>query len=178
MSLPLVFIVAVAKNGVIGGDNKLLWRLSGDLKRFKALTMGKPMIMGRKTFDSIGKPLPGRETIVVTRDGAWSREGVHVARNPDEAVRLANEIGTRLGASEVTVVGGAEIYRQLLPKAARVEWTEVDLAPEGDARFEPLDPAQWRETLREAHSRNLEAKDEADYAFVTYQRITNGCAPR
>jgi dihydrofolate reductase len=178
MSLPLVFIVAVAKNGVIGGNNKLLWRLSGDLKRFKALTMSKPMVMGRKTFDSIGKPLPGRETIVVTRDAAWSREGVHVAKDLDHAVALGNEIGARMGASEITVVGGAEIYRQLLPRAARVEWTEVDLAPEGDALFGPLDPAEWQETARETHPRNLEAKDEADYAFVTYQRITNGLAPR
>ena len=178
MSLPLVLIVAVAKNGVIGGDNQLLWRLSSDLKRFKALTMGKPMIMGRKTFDSIGKPLPGRETIVVTRDAGWAREGVHVAHDLDGAVALADQLGQRMGASEVTVVGGAEIYRQLLPKAARVEWTEVDLAPAGDAHFEPLSPADWREVAREAHSRNPEAKDEADYAFVTYQRITNGLAPR
>ena len=178
MSLPLVFIVAVAKNGVIGGDNQLLWRLSGDLKRFKALTMGKPMIMGRKTFDSIGKPLPGRETIVVTRDPSWSREGVHVARDLDAAVTLADQLGQAMGASEAIVVGGAEIYRQLLPRATRVEWTEVDLAPEGDALFEPLDPREWLESAREAHFRNPEAKDEADYAFVTYQRITNGLAPR
>ena len=178
MSLPLVFIVAVAKNGVIGGDNQLLWRLSGDLKRFKALTMGKPMIMGRKTFESIGKPLPGRETIVVTRDNAWAFEGVHVAHDLERALALADEVGQRMGASEVTVVGGAEIYRQLLPRAARVEWTEVDLAPEGDARFEPLDPARWQETAREVHARTPEGKDEADYAFVTYQRITNGCPPR
>lgn len=178
MSLPLVFIVAVAKNGVIGGDNKLLWRLSGDLKRFKALTMGKPMIMGRKTFDSIGKPLPGRTTIVVTRDASWRHEGVEVAHHLDEALALGEAAAASMGASEIAVVGGAEIYRQLLPKAARVEWTEVDLMPEGDARFAPLDPKEWREVAREAHTRNPEAKDEADYAFVTYQRITNGLAPR
>lgn len=178
MSLPLVFIVAVAKNGVIGGDNKLLWRLSGDLKRFKALTMGKPMIMGRKTFDSIGKPLPGRTTIVVTRDATWHHEGVQVARDLNEAVTLGEAAAKNMGASEITVVGGGEIYRQLLPRAARIEWTEVDLAPEGDALFAPLDPKDWREVAREAHVRNLEAKDEADYAFVTYQRITNGLAPR
>ena len=178
MSLPLVLIVAVAKNGVIGGDNKLLWRLSGDLKRFKALTMGKPMIMGRKTFESIGKPLPGRTTIVVTRDAGWSREGVLVATSLEGALAAAEVAAKHMGADEITVVGGADIYRQLLPHAARVEWTEVDLAPEGDALFEPLNPAEWQEVAREAHARNLEAKDEADYAFVTYQRITNGLAPR
>ena len=136
------------------------------------------MIMGRKTFESIGKPLPGRETIVVTRDASWRHAGVHVAHDLDAAVALAAKVGQQMGASEITVVGGAEIYRQLLPRAARVEWTEVGLSPEGDARFAPLDPAEWRETAREAHSRNPEAKDEADYAFVTYQRITNGLAPR
>ena len=174
MSLPLIFIVAVAKNGVIGGDNKLLWRLSGDLKRFKALTMGKPMIMGRKTFDSIGKPLPGRETIVVTRDAGWRHEGVQVARDLAGALALAQAAAERMGASEITVVGGGEIYRQLLPQADRIEWTEVDLAPEGDALFPPLDPKEWRESAREAHLRRPEAGDEADYAFVSYQRITNG----
>ena len=178
MSLPLVFIVAVAKNGVIGGDNKLLWRLSGDLKRFKRLTMGKPMIMGRKTFDSIGKPLPGRTTIVVTRDRGWQHEGVEVARTLDEAVRLGEAAAQKMGAAEIAVVGGAEIYRQLLPQAARIEWTEVDLTPEGDARFAPLDPKDWQVVAQEAHARNPEAGDEADYAFVTYQRITNGLAPR
>ena len=174
MSLPLIFIVAVAKNGVIGGDNKLLWRLSGDLKRFKALTMGKPMIMGRKTFESIGKPLPGRQTIVVTRDTSWRHEGVHVAHDLAGACVLAQEVGQSMGASEITVVGGAEIYRQLLPQADRIEWTEVHLTPEGDALFPSLDPKDWRESAREAHLRHPEAGDEADYDFVSYQRITNG----
>ena len=113
MSLPLVLIVAVAKNGVIGGDNQLLWRLSGDLKRFKALTMGKPMIMSRKTFDSIGKPLPGRETIVVTRDTAWQREGVHVARDLDRAVTVADQVGQQFGLHPLPVVEFGRLVRDV-----------------------------------------------------------------
>ena len=177
MSLPLVLVVAVAKNGVIGGDNRLLWRLKGDMKHFKACTMGRPMIMGRKTFQSIGKPLPGRETIVLTRDRSFSVEGVLVAHDLEQALDLAQQAASRLGADEIAVVGGGEIYAQTLALAQRVEWTEVDLEPQGDAFFPPLDPAQWRQGLRQDQPRNPEAGDEAAYAFVTYERITKSGAP-
>lgn len=178
IGLPLVQVVAVARNGVIGGDNRLLWRLKGDMAHFRRCTMGRPMIMGRKTFDSIGKPLPGRETIVLTRDLGFAREGVLVAHDLESALTLAAEAARRLGAGEIAVVGGAEIYRQTLGLAAKIELTEVVLEPEGDAHFPELDSAVWRETRREAHCANMETGDEADYAFVTYERITNGGAPR
>lgn len=176
IALPLVQIVAVARNGVIGGDNRLLWRLKGDMLHFRRCTMGRPMIMGRKTFDSIGKALPGRETIVLTREPGFLREGVLIAHDLEAALLLAGEAANRLGADEVAVVGGAEIYRQTLDLAAKIELTDVALEPEGDAFFPELDEKVWRETRRETHRANVDAGDEVDYAFVTYERITNGRA--
>jgi len=173
---PLVLIVAVARNGVIGGDNRLLWRLKGDMAHFRRITMGKPMIMGRKTFDSIGKPLPGRETIVLTRDPAYRQEGVLVAPDLPAALRLAEAAADRLGADEIVIAGGGEIYRQTLDKAVRIEITEVALEPDGDTYFPEMDPGAWRETRREPHLADRQAGDEADYVFVTYDRITNGRA--
>jgi dihydrofolate reductase len=174
IALPLVHIVAVARNGVIGGDNRLLWRLKGDMLHFRRCTMGRPMVMGRKTFDSIGKALPGRETIVLTREAGFLREGVLVAHDLEAALQLAAEAAGRLGADEIAVVGGGEIYRQTLERAAKIELTEVDLEPAGDAYYPKPDPQVWRETRREPHRANKDAGDEADYAFVTYERITNG----
>jgi len=176
--LRLVLVVAVARNGVIGGDNRLLWRLKGDMAHFKRCTMGKPMIMGRKTFASIGRPLPGRETIVLTRDPDYRQDGVRVAADLPAALTLATEAAQRLGADEIVIVGGGEIYRQTLDKAARIEMTEVALEPDGDTYFPEMAPGAWRETWRETHLANREADDEADYAFVTYERITNGRADR
>ncbi len=176
IALPLVHIVAVARNGVIGGDNRLLWRLKGDMLHFRRCTMGRPMIMGRKTFDSIGKALPGRETIVLTREAGFLREGVLIAHDLEAALQFAAEAAERLGANEIAVVGGGEIYRQTLERAAKIELTEVDLEPEGDAYYPRPDPQVWRETHREPQRANVEAGDEADYAFVTYERITNGRA--
>ena len=118
MDPSLILVVAAANNGVIGGDNRLLWRLKTDLRRFRDLTWGKPMIMGRKTFESIGKPLPGRETIVLTRDRAFALEGIRVAHSWDEAVAQATESAARMGATEIAVVGGAEIYRLALPQCS------------------------------------------------------------
>ena len=155
-------IAAVARNGAIGADGGLPWRLSSDLKRFKALTMGKPLVMGRKTFDSVGRPLPGRRVIVVTRDAGWTRPGVETANSLEAALALA------AGADEIMVGGGGEIYAQALPLAARLYLTEVDLAPKGDVRFPDIDPALWREARRELGARG--PKDEADFAFVEYER--------
>jgi dihydrofolate reductase len=174
IGLPLVLVVAVARNGVIGGDNRLLWRLKGDMAHFRRCTMGRPMIMGRKTFDSIGKPLPGRETIVVTRDRDYRPEGVLVAHDIQGALELAEGAATRLGASEIAVVGGGEIYRQTLDRAARIELTEVALEPEGDTVFPDLSRSIWRETRREPHRADPAAGDHADYAFVTYENVTIG----
>jgi dihydrofolate reductase len=170
MARPLLLIAAVARNGVIGADNRLLWRLPSDMKRFKALTMGKPLVMGRKTFESIGRPLPGRETIVVTRDPAFGAEGVHVAHDLSAALALAQDRGTAMGAAAIVIAGGGELYAQTIALADRLAITEVALAPDGDARFPPIDPAHWREVRREPGVRG--PKDEADFCFVDYERRT------
>jgi dihydrofolate reductase len=158
----LSLIAAVGRNGAIGAGNALPWRLSSDLKHFKALTMGKPVVVGRKTFISIGRPLPGRRMIVVTRNKTWAHPGVEVAHDIDEAVALL------AGADEAFVAGGGEIYEQMIARADRLYITEVDLAPEGDTRFPPIDPALWRETKRQPGVRG--ARDEADFVFVEYER--------
>ena len=145
----IALIVARADNGVIGRDNGLPWRLSEDMKYFKATTMGKPLVMGRKTFESIGRPLPGRTTIVVTRDRDFGAEGVKVTHDLDSAVRLAEDVARAAGVDEVMIAGGAEIYAQALDRAGRIYLTEIHAAFDGDARFPDLDPSTWRETARE-----------------------------
>ena len=159
--LPLVLVAAVARNGVIGADNRLLWRLSSDLKRFKTLTLGKPLVMGRKTFESIGRPLPGRETIVVTRDQNFSAEGVAVAHDLAAALSLAQDRAMAMSADAVVIAGGGELYAQTIALADRLAITEVALAPEGDAVFPRIDPTLWREVRREPGARG--PKDEADF---------------
>ena len=159
----VALIAAVARNGIIGKDGGLPWRLPTDLGRFKALTLGKPLVMGRKTYDSIGRPLPGRRIIVVTRQTDWRRDGVEVAHDLDGALRLTAD------APEVMIGGGGEIYREALPRAGRLYLTEVNLAPEDGVRFPELDLTEWRETLREIVPRG--ASDEADFGFVNYERL-------
>jgi dihydrofolate reductase len=168
MKAPLAIVAAVARNGVIGANNGLPWRLSTDMKRFKALTWGKPLVMGRKNFQSIGRPLPGRETIVVTRDPAFAPSGVIVARELDAALDLASERARAMGADEIIVAGGGEIYAQTIADASRLFITEVGLDAEGDVRFPPIDPGQWREVRREKGERG--PRDEADFTFVDYER--------
>lgn len=167
--IPISIVAALADNGVIGIGGDLPWRLSSDLKRFKALTLGKPIIMGRKTFDSIGRPLPGRENIVVTRQSDCGLAGARVASGLDEALRMASEFARRSGAEEIAVIGGAEIYRQALPHASRLHLTFVRARPEGDVRFPELNWADWRETFRERPARG--PRDEFDFEFATYARI-------
>ena len=145
----IAIIVAAAENGVIGANGGLPWRLSSDLKRFRALTMGKPMIMGRKTFQSLGKPLDGRDNIVVSRDPGFRPDGVLVAPSLEAALDLAAACAERRGSDEIMVIGGAEIYRAALPLAGRIYLTRVHARPQGDATFAPLDPARWREVSRE-----------------------------
>jgi dihydrofolate reductase len=166
--MKLAFVVAVAKNGVIGRNGGLPWRLPTDLKHFKALTMGKPIVMGRRTWDSIGRPLPGRETIVVTRDQKFSAEGVHVAHSIEAGLQLAHEQAARLQADTIMIGGGFDIFAALLGRADAIHLTEVDLAPEGDVKFPPLEPARWVEIACEAPPRA--ANDEANVRFVTYAR--------
>lgn len=154
---PLITLVlARAGNGVIGRDGGLPWRIPADLRRFKALTLGKPMIMGRRTFESFPAPLPGRRHIVLTRDPDWQSEGAEVAHSVEEALALAG--------SEASVIGGAEVVALLLPQADRVELTEVHAAIEGDTVVPPF--LGWREVWREDH-----AGDPA-YSFVTLERTS------
>ncbi|HET8665428.1 MAG TPA: dihydrofolate reductase [Nocardioides sp.] len=140
----LTLVAAYADNRVIGDHGRIPWHLSEDFAHFKATTMGGTLVMGRATYDSIGRPLPGRTTIVVTRNPDWSAEGVLVAHSLDEALALAAE-----QAGDTYVVGGGEIYEQALPLATHQVLTEVHLAPEGDARYPEFDPDEWMETRRE-----------------------------
>src|SRR5947209_18135423 len=139
-AMSLAFVVAVAKNGVIGRNGGLPWRLSTDLKHCKTLTMGKPIVMGRRTWDSIGRPLPGRETVVITRDPDFCAEGVHVAHSIEEGLQAAAAQAGRMGAGAIMIVGGSGIFAALLDRADAIHLTEVDLEPDGDVLFPPLDP--------------------------------------
>ena len=168
MSVPVVLVAAVARNGVIGGDNRLLWRLKSDLRRFKALTIGRPLILGRKTYDSIGRPLPGRETIVVTRDVNFSAAGVHVRHDLEAAFATGAELAGRMGAGEIVVGGGGEIYRLALPFATRAFITRVEAEPEGDTTFPALPPAEWRLCRSEDHPAGPD--DEFACTFLDYER--------
>ncbi|KAB0266995.1 dihydrofolate reductase [Microvirga brassicacearum] len=168
MTPTLILVVAAADNGVIGRDNHLLWRLKTDLKRFRALTWGKPMIMGRKTFQSIGKPLPGRETVVLTRDPAFEAAGTHAARTWDDAVAQTNALAQSMGANEVAIVGGAEIYALALPHVQKIFLTKVHAAPEGDAVFPALDPSVFREFGRQDHPKGPD--DEHPFTFIDLER--------
>jgi dihydrofolate reductase len=168
MEPKLVAVVARSQNGVIGVGNGLPWRLSSDLKRYRARTWGRPMIMGRRTWESIGRPLPGRETVVVTRRPGYAAPGAHVASSLEESLAIARRLTEAMGVDEIVVAGGEEIYRALLDRTALIELTEVALELEGDAHFPALDPAQWQEIARETPPRG--EKDEADFAFVTLAR--------
>jgi len=164
----LAFVVAAAKNGVIGRNGDLPWRLSTDLKHFKALTLGKPIVMGRRTWDSVGRPLPGRETIVVTRDPHFAASGAHIAHSIDDGLQLAAKQAEQMKADTIMIVGGSHIFAALLERADIIHLTEVDLEPEGDAIFPALDPAKWIETACEAPPRG--PNDEANVRFLTYAR--------
>ena len=168
MSRPLALVAAVADNGVIGRDNRLIWRLKTDLRRFRDLTVGKPMIIGRKTHESIGRPLPGRETVVLTRDPGFSAPGIHVAHGWDEALAVAERLAEDMGALEIAVGGGAEIYRLALPQAQLIYLTRVHAEPEGEAVFPPFDRAAFHEVQREPHPRGPD--DEHAFTFVDLER--------
>ncbi len=166
----LALIVAMAENRVIGRDNQLPWHLPNDLKYFKKMTLGKPIIMGRKTFESIGKPLPGRRNIVVTRQSDWRREGVQVGHTLEQAVSLAKQIAAAEGNSEMLIIGGAALYRESLPLADRLYMTKIHEAVEGDAFFPPLKKEDWCELSREDY--NSDANNPYNYSFVVLQRVT------
>lgn len=165
----LTLVVAVADNGVIGRGDALPWHISGDLKRFRAITWGKPILMGRRTFQSIGRPLPGRTSIVITREAGFAvPEGVIVVPSLEVALTAGREEARRLGVEEMAVIGGAQIYAQALPLAARLRLTQVHGQPAGDVHFPPLDLADWRETFREGPIQG--EKDEYPFSFVDYER--------
>jgi dihydrofolate reductase len=156
----VTLVVARAENGAIGRDGKLSWHLPDDLRHFKAVTMGTPMVMGRRTFESLPGLLPGRRHIVLSRDPAWQADGAEVARDVADAIRIAD-------AQHVSVIGGADIFRLFLPLADRIELTEVHARPEADTFLPAFDPFYWREATREAHP----ARDgKPAFSFVRLER--------
>ena len=162
----IVIIAAVAENGVIGQGGTMPWRLRSDMQHFRALTMGKPVVMGRKTYLSLFvKPLPGRTNIVVTRDANFMAPGVAVAVSVGAALETARGDALRRG-TDIMVLGGAEIYARAMPLAHRLEITRIHMAPEGDTVFPPIDPAIWREATREPHPKGQ--GDDAAFDFVSY----------
>tara|TARA_B100000676_G_scaffold310291_1_gene376343 strand:+ start:2061 stop:2570 length:510 start_codon:yes stop_codon:yes gene_type:complete len=168
MSIRLSLMVAKASNRVIGRNNKLPWYLPNDLKYFKQVTFGKPVIMGRKTWDSLGKPLPGRTNIVITRQPDFQAEGAKVVATLDEAVTMAENVAFIEGQDEAVVMGGAEIYALALPKADRLYLTEVHAEVEGDTWFPEYDTSEWKEIGREDFP--AEGPNPYDYSFVVYER--------
>ncbi len=167
--MKLSMIVALGRNRVIGIDNVMPWHIPADLKYFKATTLGKPVVMGRKTLQSIGKPLPGRPNVVVTRDQSFSVEGATIVADLDEALTVAENKATEIGADEIMIIGGGQIYEQLIGRVERLYLTEIDMEPEGHAFFPDFSVvAEWNEVWREHHP---EEGDQPAFDFVTYDRI-------
>ena len=168
----LSLIAAMSENGVIGKDNAMPWHISADLKNFRRLTMGKPVIMGRRTFESIGKPLPGRPNLVISRDPTYRPAGAVVCDGPDAARDAASKLAGDARVDEIMVIGGAEIYAAFLPNADRLYVTEVHARIDGDARFPAFDPGEWVEISRDA--RDPETGDGPRFSFVMYDRAPAG----
>ncbi len=171
--MKIAMIAAVAENNAIGINNKMPWYLPGDLRYFKAVTMGKPIIMGRKTFESLRKPLPGRTNIVITRDENYHFEGIRVVHSLKDALSLAEDVALIDGVQELMVIGGAEIYRQALPQAERLYLTKVYQSFEGDAFFPEIDKSQWQEIAREDHEgqKNNKSDRTDDEQQLTYSYL-------
>ncbi len=166
--VPVAFIVACAENGVIGLAGGMPWHLSGDLKFFKAQTLGKPVVMGRKTYDSIGRPLPGRPNLVITRAPDFRPEGVEVFRDVEAALARAQALAAESGAEEVMVIGGGQIFEKTLHLARRIYLTVVHARPQGDTLMPELDPAVWKEVRRDAPVSGGEG--QPDYSIVILER--------
>jgi dihydrofolate reductase len=164
----IVLIAAVADNGVIGADNAIPWRLKSDMQRLKAMTMNKPVVMGRKTFASLKRPLPGRTNIVITRDPQFQAAGAVVTTSFETARAIAHADALRRGAADIAVLGGAEIYAQFFGIADRIEITEVHAAPKGDTRFPAIDKTAWQEVARVSHEAGPD--DHVAFSYVTYRR--------
>jgi len=166
--MKIVLVAAIGRNNVIGRDGQLPWRLKSDLKHFRALTIGKPVVMGRKTYESIGKPLPGRTNIVLTRDLGVIVPGGVLATTMDAAMGYAKEDAVRRGVDEIMVIGGGDVFERLLPKADRLEITHVHASPEGDAYFPRIEPSDWREVNRVSYPAGPD--DDAAFDVATYLR--------
>jgi dihydrofolate reductase len=166
--IELVLVAAVADNGVIGQGGGMPWRLKSDLRHFRATTKGKPVVMGRKTYRAIGKPLPGRTNIVVSRDRSFAAPGIVAAANIEAALDVARADALRRGAAAIAIIGGADIYTQTIARADRLVITHVQLRPQGDARFPVIDPAMWTAVSRTGHAPGPD--DAAGFAIVVYER--------
>jgi dihydrofolate reductase len=169
--IALVLVAAVADNGVIGQGGGLPWRLKSDMQHFRALTMDKPVVMGRKTFLSIGKPLNGRTNIVVSRDPAFAVPGVLVAPSVETALAAARGDALRRSADSVAIIGGADLYAQTMNLADRLVITHVHLQPEGDTKFPVIDPRLWSARARSEHAQGFE--DAAGFSIVAYERTSS-----
>ncbi len=166
--IALVLIAAIGDNGVIGQGGGLPWRLSSDMRHFREFTMGKPVVMGRKTWDSIGKPLKGRTNIVVSRDPRFAAKGVVAATSIEAALTVARGDALRRSADAIAVIGGSDVFAATMSRADRLVISRVHLAPKGDSKFPDIDPSVWRETSRSEHPAG--PGDDASYALVVYQR--------
>jgi dihydrofolate reductase len=168
--MDIVLVAAIAENGVIGRAGGLPWRLKSDMRHFRAVTMGKPLVMGRKTWASLlHKPLKGRTNIVVTRDRSFTASGALVAPSIAAALEAARGDALRRGAAAIAVIGGGDVYAQAMPLATRLEITRVHMRADGDVSFPPIDPATWRETSAEDHAAGPD--DEARFTILTYVRV-------
>lgn len=166
--MQIVLIAAISENNVIGRNGQLPWRLKSDLAHFRALTIGKPVIMGRKTYESIGKPLKDRTNIVLTRDSDWTAPGTVPVASMDAAIDAAWQDAEKRGEQEIMVIGGSGVFAAAMPMADRLEITHVHASPEGDALFPPIDPTMWAEVSRVQHSAGPD--DDAGFSVVTYSR--------
>jgi dihydrofolate reductase len=174
-SIKLVLVAAIADNGVIGQGGRLPWRLRSDMQHFRAVTLGKPVVMGRKTYLSLAKPLNGRTNIVVSRDPTFAAPGVLAAPTLEAALTAARGDALRCAAAEIAVIGGADIYAQTMPVADRLVITHVHLQPAGDTRFPAIDPALWQEVERTEHQAG--AQDDAGFALLVYERRIEDAGP-
>lgn len=175
--MQIVLVAGVAENGVIGRDGTMPWRIKSDMRHFRAMTLGRPVVMGRKTYLSLSiRPLPGRTSIIITRDASFTAPGALVATSLEAALDAARGDAMRRGVNEVAVIGGADVYAQAMPLADRLEITEIKLRPEGDTLFPAIDPAVWTEASRTSHP--AADGDDGAYDFVTYIKANGGVASR
>ena len=168
MTARIAMIVGVAANGVIGSDQTIPWRIPSDMQFFRRTTMGKPVVMGRKQYETVGRPLPGRTNIVITRQPGYQPEGVIVVPSIDAALERARAVASADGVDEIMIIGGGEIYAQLMDRADRLYVSHIDLAPEGDVRFPAIDPSIW--DVVETPEVQPSDKDDAPYRVNVYAR--------